>query len=131
MKLKNAIGEATKIISVNIAKGTDTSPNPKAGPHTNKIIDIEKKGKIIPQVLSKKEMKDMEYYIPDLPTGALKSVPPEFRHFYSDIMNDYAGVAWLPFENLCKYKAVLAKMKKKFPNIPWDKVLPTLSPEVK
>lgn len=131
MRLKSVIKEATRIMSVNIAKGTDASPNPKAGLHTNKIIDIEKKGNIIPKIFSKKEMKDMEYYIPDLPDGALKSVPPELRHFYSDIMNDYAGVAWLPFENLCKYRATLAKMKKKFPKIPWDKILPTLSTEVK
>ena len=125
MKLNRALREATKIISVDLSKSMDAVARPKAGLGTNKVIYMDKKKeKIIPKVLDKKEFKDLEYYIPSLPDGAWETIPPEFKRFYHDSMNSYPEVTWQPLTSLAKWRLLLNKMKKKYPNIEWDKLFP-------
>jgi len=136
MKLSRVMKEATRIISVDLSKSSDPIAHPKAGLGTNKIIRIDKnKERIIPKVLSRQELKDLEYYIPNLPDGAWDTIPPEFKRFYHDSMNSYPEVTWQPLTSLAKWRLLYNKMKKKYPNINWGKIYPRklankLPPEV-
>lgn len=122
MIFKRALKEATKIISVNIEKGTDQNPHPKIEPGSRETVDLEKsKLRVVPKILDK-DMKHMEYYVPDLPEGAWESIPQELRKFYKDFMNSYAEVAWLPHENLSKWRSQMKLMMKKYPDIKWKKI---------
>lgn len=125
MKFKSALSEATKIISVDLRRSDDPMANPKAGVHTTKVVHMDKsKEKIIPKILDKKEMAAMEYYVPDLPEGAWKSIPPEFRRFYHDFMNSYPEVTFQPHPYMAKFSSAVKRMKKKYPGVDWDKIFP-------
>ena len=122
MRLDKVIKEATKIISVNMDAGKDYSPNPKADVGTNKIIHMDKK-RVMPQVV-KKDLKNYEYYIPDLPPGAWESLPPSWRKFYKDYFNSYPEVTFQPYTTMAKYYSIIKKLEKKYPQIPWRKLFP-------
>lgn len=128
MQFNRVIKEATKIISVTMDTGKDYSPNPKADIGTNRVIHMDKK-RIIPQVL-KKDMKHLDYYVPDMPPGSWKSIPKSWRRFYKDCFNSYPEVTFQPLDKMAKYYNLLKRLMKKYPNINWKKLFPqTPKPE--